>query len=179
MPEPLLECHVEDYHKSSVSSFAARIKQRRYGELKSFANAKLLVWSAADQGSLNRLTAAYEVLLREMDSSGQEDPEAFLQSLAFTLSDRRSQLNWRSFAVLTPSSDLCGLEKSISNPVRAGTSPKLGYVFTGQGAQYAEMAKDLTRFPIFRASLERSEMYFDETGSSWSLQCECILNLCL
>ena len=172
MPEPSLECHVEDYHKSSVSSFAARIKQRRHGEPNSFVDAKLLVWSAADQGSLNRLTTAYEVLLREKDVSDQEDLEVFLQSLAFTLSDRRSHLNWRSFAVLTPSSDLCGMAKSVSRPVRAGTTPKLGYVFTGQGAQYAGMAKDLTRFPVFRASLERSEMYLDQIGSSWSLQCE-------
>ena len=174
MPEPMLECNVEDYHKSSVASFTARIKQKRYREPDSAANSKLLVWSAADQGSLNRLTTAYEALLRERDSSDQEDLDAFLQSLAFTLSDRRSHLNWRSFAVLTPSSDLCGLANSVSKPVRAGTTPKLGYVFTGQGAQYAGMAKDLTRFPVFRESLERSEMYLDQFGSSWSLQCECI-----
>ena len=169
-PEPLPLLSTEGYHKSSLSSFTVEVKQRRYGEPRNFASPKLLVWSAADQGGLSRLAPLYDSYLSERASLHQEDLEVFLQSLAYTLSNRRHHLNWRSFAVLTSASDLSHIASSFSKPLRTTANPKLAYLFTGQGAQYAGMAQDLMRYPLFYASLKRSEMYFNQLGSSWSLK---------
>lgn len=44
-------------------------------------------------------------------------------------------------------------------PQAGGSAGRLGFVFPGQGAQYAGMARDLaSRFPAFAASIERSSL---------------------
>ena len=62
-----------------------------------------------------------------------------LDDLAYTLAVRRESLAFRSFAVTD----------SVSSPLapapskQAGTQPKVVFVFTGQGAQWPQMGKEL------------------------------------
>ena len=172
-PEPSLPRALE-YHDSLRTASLAIAKQRRYGEVKSLKTPKLLVWSAADQGTLGRLTTSFSSMFKNtMPLLDPEGSELFLQNIAYTLSDCRSHLSWRSFATLTSTSDVSDLEGKYSQPLRSMTLPKIAYVFTGQGAQYAGMAKELMHNPSFLASLKKSEIYFAQLGSSWSLKSEC------
>jgi acyl transferase domain-containing protein len=131
---------------------------------------KLLVWSAADEGGLARLAKAYRAHFQQLLSSLRSDEaNKYLESLAYTLAARRSALSWRAYATARSITELQDLPTKISKPVRSRAQPKLGYIFTGQGAQHAGMAKQLTVYPIFKASLLRSEMYLNELGCTWSL----------
>lgn len=131
---------------------------------------KLLIWSTADEGGLARLADSYDVHISELCSSlNQTEATAYLSDLAYTLAVRRSSLSWKSFAVARAVFDLRDLRKKLSKPVRSRADPKLGYIFTGQGAQFAGMAKDLFGFPTFLNSLRKSEMYLDDIGCKWSL----------
>lgn len=79
---------------------------------------------------------------------------AFLDSLAFTLSNRRTIHSWK--AVVAASSSL-ELISRLKNAQFVNVPPKrnLGFVFTGQGAQWCGMGKELIgAFPSFRKTLE-------------------------
>lgn len=131
---------------------------------------RLLLWSSADKDGLVRLANAYSAHMAQLSSSlCIEEAGIYLESLAYTLAARRSSLAWKSFAVATSISSLQNLDVKLSKPVRSHVLPKLGYTFTGQGAQSAEMAKELFNFPIFQASILMSEMYLDHLGCEWSL----------
>lgn len=131
---------------------------------------KLLVWSAADEGGLARLAKAYRAHFQQLLLSVSFDEASkYLESLAYTLAARRSALSWRAYTTARSITELQDLPTKISKPVRSRAQPKLGYIFTGQGAQYAGMAKQLIDYPSFKTSLLRSEMYLSELGCSWSL----------
>ncbi|MCJ1389859.1 hypothetical protein MMC18_002716 [Xylographa bjoerkii] len=133
----------------------------------------LLIWSTADEGGLARLAESYDAHVSQLASSlSTTEASAYLSNLAYTLAVRRSSLNWKSFAIAQSISDLHDLKRNLSKPVRSKVDPKLGYVFTGQGAQFARMSKDLFGFPVYLNSLRRSEMYLDDFGCRWSLLSE-------
>ena len=131
---------------------------------------KLLIWSAADQSGIERLSASFSDLAEKLMASLTVDQATnYLDCLAHTLCDRRSMLSWRSFAIVGSLAALQEMSGKLSRPVRCSTVAKLGYVFTGQGAQYAGMARELLRFPVFRNSLHQSEMFIGQLGCRWSL----------
>ena len=131
---------------------------------------KLLVWSAADEGGISRLVTVYSTYMARLASTlGASEASAYLESLAYTLASRRSSLSWKSFTIGSSVQELQELASKISKPVRSIRNPKLGYIFTGQGAQFAGMAKGLLAFHVFLDSLRKSEMYLKQLGCQWSL----------
>jgi acyl transferase domain-containing protein len=64
-----------------------------------------------------------------------------LPDLAYTLSERRSRLWHRAFVTTNTSSDLDEGDFVIAK--RSTEAPKIAFVFTGQGAQWPQMGKDL------------------------------------
>ncbi|GLB22936.1 putative Hybrid PKS-NRPS biosynthetic cluster [Aspergillus tubingensis] len=107
-----------------------------------------LTFSATTETSLTNLMAKYLEYLTE-------NPDADLTSLAFTLHDRRSTFAYRShIAGQSVDEILPKLQKAVeeqqsgnSASIVRGTSAKkhlLG-VFTGQGAQWATMGRELIR----------------------------------
>ena len=131
---------------------------------------KLLVWSVADEGGIARLTERYSTLMNQIASSlSPIEAGAYLESLAYTLAARRTSLSWKSFVLASSLQELQNIAPKMSKPVRSKENPKLGFIFTGQGAQFAEMSKDLMVFPVFLTSLRRSEMYLNQFGCQWSL----------
>lgn len=57
----------------------------------------------------------------------------------------------------------------ISKPVRVRKPLALGFVFTGQGAQWHAMGRELLVYPVFRESIEAADEYMKILGSPWSL----------
>ena len=131
---------------------------------------KLLIWSAADEGGVARFAKSYDAHISQIASvTNAEAAKAYLGSLAYTLSARRTRLSWKSFAIASQLSDLQNLGTKLSKPVRSRAVTELGYVFTGQGAQFAGMSRELLVCPVFRQSLQRSEEYLKSFGCQWSL----------
>jgi acyl transferase domain-containing protein len=137
---------------------------------------KLLVWSAADKGGIQRIVDAYRDWWSgtKPDSGLRCDKQAdfeLLADLAFTLGNHRSHLLWRSWAVVDSPTQLSNLQEHVSAPTRSSpdTPPRLGFVFTGQGAQWFAMGRELMRFDSFRAELIRAGCYLEGLGCSWSV----------
>ncbi|RYP49220.1 hypothetical protein DL768_005037 [Monosporascus sp. mg162] len=133
---------------------------------------KLLVWTAADSGAIERVLNTYQEYYRNRISGRMRK----LDQLAYTLAVRRSHMLWRSFAVVDAAD---GVFARMSNdhaplpttqPVRA-SGEKLGiaFVFTGQGAQYVGMGLDLLRYPVFAETLNRVDVVLAGLGCTWSL----------
>lgn len=142
---------------------------------------KLLVWSTADNGGIGRIVSAYNdhdwarTISESNSLDRKHDGTNFLSDLAFTLGSHRSHLSWRSWALVrSPLAELPTLQKLISPPVRAASpsdgTPLIGYVFSGQGAQWFAMGRHLVEFvPWFRDEIRRSGEYLKSLGCSWSV----------
>jgi acyl transferase domain-containing protein len=95
-----------------------------------------------------------------------------LSDFAFTLNHRRSVLPWRNYAIGRTIDDLVeSLESPASQATKSHQGPlRIGMVFTGQGAQWAAMGKELLHeFPIYRQSMEECEQHLYSLGARWSL----------
>ena len=98
---------------------------------------ELLVFSANHAEPLKNLTESYSEYLGKNDVS--------LQDLAYTLNMRRNHMTHRCYSVTS------GTDKMEYSPtIRSGAPPMMIFVFTGQGAQWAEMGKELfTHYPTY------------------------------
>ena len=134
---------------------------------------RVFVFSAFDNGSAKR---QLEKLCVHLSNRQGSDAADFLDNLAFTLCERRSVLPWK-VAFHAPS--MPGLIEAMSSDILKVTKqPKaktLGFVFTGQGAQWYAMGLELiTQYPIFGTSLALADTILKKLGAPWSLLGKCI-----
>lgn len=66
--------------------------------------------------------------------------------------------------------DLRHLSSKLSPSQRSILKPSLGFIFTGQGAQWAGMGRDLRVFDVFEQSLRDAEKYLFQLGCHWQLR---------
>ncbi|KJY00886.1 polyketide synthase like protein [Zymoseptoria brevis] len=96
--------------------------------------------------------------------------------LAYTLAVRKSRFPWTTAVRANNLQELASrLEMADRAPVRASTKPpRIGYVFSGQGAQWYGMARELlSTFDIFASAIKRAdEILRVDFGASWSLHDE-------
>ena len=128
----------------------------------------LLIWSAADVGGLERLSLIYSQHFARL-SIEADKVKAYLESLAFTLSQHRSSLPWKSFLNVKSLTQLHDLKRQLTKPIRSAPNLRLGFVFTGQGAQWYAMGRELLFYPVFKNSLQNAELCLRSLGCQWSL----------
>lgn len=92
-----------------------------------------------------------------------------LRDLAYTLSERRTKLFHRAF-ITTQNTEF----DVHAFPMRKESfnTPKIGFIFTGQGAQWSQMGKDLLDFfPWTRSILEELDQVLQSLPDppQWSL----------
>lgn len=128
----------------------------------------LFLYSASEESGLQRWATVYKDHLRTSLSCHHE--YTYLLDLAYTLSEKRSSLPWKSFVIANSISGVQkGLETELSKPIRSAKVPKVGFIFTGQGAQWYSMGRELFCYTVFEESLEKAEAYFRDLGSDWLL----------
>ncbi|KAF8858215.1 ketoacyl-synt-domain-containing protein [Acephala macrosclerotiorum] len=129
---------------------------------------RLYVLSANDKSSLKKQMNDLTVYL-------EQRPEVFqnslLPNLAYTLGQRRSVLSYkvaipaRNSSKLIPA--LAGSDTVLS---RATKEPKIGFVFTGQGAQWHAMGRELLdAYPVFASTMEKIDRYLADIGADFSV----------
>lgn len=133
---------------------------------------RLFVFSSSDQAGLRRVS---ESLVTHLDSLGTEasSPE-YLANLAHTLAKARCGLSWRASCIADSISELrhqltenTGRLEETATRV-ANSQPRIGFIFTGQGAQWAGMGVELLQaYPVFRDSVARSAALLSSMGCSW------------
>ena len=129
---------------------------------------KLLVLSASDEKGIGRLSKSYSKHFAR-NSIPVQDETKYMNNLAYTLEARRSSLPWKSFAVAKSFNHLREFEVITSKPMQSNSNPRLGFIFTGQGAQWYAMGRELLAYPAFRNSLLRAEEYLLQLGCQWLL----------
>lgn len=123
---------------------------------------RLLVWSAADEKAIKRTIEQQQAFYKDQVSG---DPEK-LDRLAYTLATRRSRMLWRASAIVTEGS----ANLTVTKPVRSSGEAGLAFVFTGQGAQYADMGLELVQhFPVFAETLRLISDIYSGLGCDWEL----------
>ncbi|OJD32113.1 polyketide synthase [Diplodia corticola] len=135
---------------------------------------KLLVWSSHEQvGTERAATQLIDYLqMREIHTQLNDRDEArFLERLAFTLSDGRSRLPWKAFTVASTVEELTStVKRHQPKPLRSSqAAPVLCFVFTGQGAQWSAMGRELMVYSAFQESLEAAAGHLKTFGCSWDL----------
>lgn len=88
-----------------------------------------------------------------------QHPDVKAADVALSYSVRRSGHRLRSFVV---GGTIEGLQTSLDNiapwTAHGGNSPRIGFVFTGQGAQWHAMGRELIeKSPLFRQTIERCD----------------------
>ena len=126
---------------------------------------QLLTWSARDEAALKRMLHLYDGYLK----THMHGEANFLGDLAYTLAARRTLMAWRSFSVVDEQGALETLDITGAKCERAARDTGVAFIFTGQGAQYANMGMELLRYPVFRATIAEARDIFQEMGAEWSL----------
>nr|ALQ32842.1 putative polyketide synthase [Fusarium euwallaceae] len=107
--------------------------------------------------------------LQKWVSSCQET--LHLGDLAHTLASRRSLMAWRASYVASSAEDLASSLERVSL-IRSSRHPPVVFLFTGQGAQWFAMGRELLQAAspsIFRDSILKSDKILKSLGLTWSL----------
>ncbi|KAM0439782.1 hypothetical protein ACHAPT_000877 [Fusarium lateritium] len=131
---------------------------------------QLFCFSSHEKSGLRRVVESH---LPYLSSEEGKEPN-FLRNYAYTLGSRRSILEWKHTVVAKSREELVEKLQSIDEAQFSRTSknkePKICFLFCGQGAQFAQMGKDLLPFEAFRDSLEAASSYMKNTlGSPFDL----------
>ncbi|RWA12367.1 hypothetical protein EKO27_g2745 [Xylaria grammica] len=122
----------------------------------------LIMLSASDGLALQRVLELHSRWMRENIADHDS-----LRDLAYTLLQRRSLLRYRTFAVIDKN-DVLQAGGHFSPAICATNhQPRIAFIFTGQGAQWAGMGKDLFQFPVFYDSIMECDGYLKELGMAW------------
>lgn len=163
-----------------MSSFGQPLEDYRLEDVRKDANVehtrpKLLIFSANDEYSLRAYMKNLSVHLADSSVNVR------LSDLAHTLSEHRSRHYQRAFTVVgaQPTEKLSSIvPEAVVFGKRAATAPRVGFIFTGQGAQWPQMGHEL--LALFRTTAGLAVDLMDhalqglpaEVRPGWTLRAE-------
>jgi acyl transferase domain-containing protein len=135
---------------------------------------RLFVLTGNDLNSLRRQRLQLSTYVQQQSAKFAKDifqTDKFLSDLAFTLSEKRSRLPWKSSCAASTIKQLVNnLEAGDFTAIRSKSErPQVGFVFTGQGAQWARMGIELLQYHVFRKTVEAANKHLGELGCQWSI----------
>lgn len=144
------------------------------------ASSKVLVLSARDERGSQRMVEDLKAYLEKHKSLDFDAAETLLSDLSYTLAERRTLFPWVAAHQVRLDTETDGhpldavIEAFDSPRFKPGKTPtgqpRIGMVFTGQGAQWNAMGRELLEeYPVYRQSIEEAEAHLKDLGATWSL----------
>ena len=128
---------------------------------------KLFVFSAHDQNGIQRISSSFSDFLRAASKRGLPNPMYF-DDLAHTLISRRTHFDFRCYAVSSSVKALADRVGTLPKITRVSQHDNVILVFTGQGAQWPAMGRQLLRNPVFKKSMLDSQSFLESFGCTWN-----------
>lgn len=125
--------------------------------------------SAPEQNALSRLGESLAAYVDDSTASKGARTQSILKQVAHTLSDRRSIFQWRTVIIAEQAEDLKRQLRALTKPTRATKPPTSLFCFTGQGAQWYAMGRELLAYEVYEASLREADGYLKSIGATWSV----------
>ena len=130
---------------------------------------RVLLLSAKDEAAVQSMIEK----LKEYVINSEMNEDELVNRLAHTLGQRRSSFPWRiSLSFLASKHGLLAALNDSANliPKHAVKPPRIGFVFTGQGAQWYAMGRELIGvYPTFAATLHEADQHLRDMDCPWSL----------
>jgi malonyl CoA-acyl carrier protein transacylase len=125
-------------------------------------------FSAHNQESLRQQASLIAQYVRERPLTLYP---GLLASLAYTLGQRRSTFQWKfAVAAVTQEELIENLKTAALVPSKSSEPPRIGFLFTGQGSQWATMGKKLfDAYPIYEQTIRKAADILAGLGAEWSL----------
>ncbi|PTB78765.1 polyketide synthase [Trichoderma longibrachiatum ATCC 18648] len=135
------------------------------------ARPKVFVWSHQREDGFSKLAVSWKRFIMEAKANHKE---LSLDDLAYTLASRRTRFAQRASFIASNVDELLDGIKKIElgsiRPVKALADSRTCFIFTGQGAQWAQMGLELfSAYPLFAESMRTSEMELIRMGATWRL----------
>ncbi|TVY85582.1 Reducing polyketide synthase [Lachnellula suecica] len=129
---------------------------------------RIFVLSAHDKPSLE---AQMHLLTIYLEQRPEVFQNSLLSNLAYTLGQRRSILPYKVAIPARNSGELIPeLAAPTIKPVRSTEEPRIGFAFTGQGAQWHAMGRELLdAYPVFASTMEKFDRCLLDLGADFSL----------
>ena len=126
---------------------------------------KILCLSANDSGGIERQARLLAQYLQ-----CRRDQEVF-DDLIFTLGQRRSLHKYKLAVQGDSIQELrLSLQNLVYSPPTASGFQKLIFIFTGQGAQWPKMGRELlAAYPVFHNTFQTVNQHLSDLGATWSL----------
>lgn len=129
---------------------------------------KLFAITANDKSTLEAVLKSLVIYLEQRPEMFQKD---LMADVAYTLGQRRSHLQWRVAIPALRSFDLIdAINSQKLSPGKEVDSLRIGFIFTGQGAQWYGMGRELyEQYPIFTKAIDYADECLATLGAGWSL----------
>lgn len=165
-------CGSSDGPPSTDSGILIERDDEEYFDSATAKPKRLFVLSAHEEAVMKSLKKSYATYVNNLTT--KQDILLLgnnFERLAFTLCTKRTLLPWKSFVVADELGKLgANLESSSLRSVRSISKPRIAFVFTGQGAQWAGMGQELLAYPVFRESILAADDFLRESlGCPWSV----------
>ena len=132
----------------------------------------LFVLSAPDQAALQRMAGVHAAHLQSEIDKKAASANELVEDLAYTYSNRRSTFKWRRAVVAQDTADLVAKLALDTKDTRSGKGTSLLFCFTGQGAQWFKMGRELLKYEVFKQSVVEADSYLASIGSEWRVLTE-------
>lgn len=129
---------------------------------------KLFAITANDKSTLEAVMKSIVIYLEQRPEMFQKD---LMADVAYTLGQRRSHLQYRVAIPALRSFDLIdAINSQRVSPSKEVDPLRIGFIFTGQGAQWYGMGRELyDQYPVFSHAIDYADECLRELGAPWSL----------